>query len=201
VQKQLAARPTENLEAHDEFLRGEQATEAMGNSDPKAYEAGGVHYRRAVELDSNYAEAWGRLAQVWSSRYGVLPTQPLADSVLRAVNKVQRLAPGSATAHKVAAIYQRSVKREFRAAYDELIVALHSAPNDPELLTTAASSENQIGLFDSALVHITRAERLNPKSIATLRQVAFTTSYLGRHAEALAAHERILKMSPANLGA
>jgi serine/threonine-protein kinase len=201
VQKQLAARPTENLEAHDEFLRGEQATEAMGNSDPKAYEAGGVHYRRAVELDGNYVEAWARLAQVWSSRYATLPTQTLSDSVLRAVNEVQRLAPGSAIAHKVAAIYQRSVKREFRAAYDELMVALRSAPNDPELLTTAASSENQIGLFDSALVHIKRAERLNPKSVATLRQVAFTNSYLGRHAEAIAAHERIIAMSPANLAA
>jgi hypothetical protein len=173
----------------------------MGNNDPNALEKGAAHYHRAVTLDGNYVEAWVRVAQVGAATYRTSPTQALADSVLSAVNAVQRLAPGSANAHRVTALYQGSVKRELRAAYDELVVAVRSAPNDPELLTNAASSENKIGMFDSALVHLKRAERLDPKSIATARSVALTNGYMGRHAEALAAHDRILTMSPANLPA
>jgi serine/threonine-protein kinase len=201
VQQQLAKRPTENLDAYDEFLRGEQVTEAMGNADPKALETGGGHYQRAATLDSNYVQAWVRLAMVRASQYRTLPTADAAAEALRAVNQVQRLAPGSPNAHKVAALYQRSVKREFRAAYDELVGAARAAPNDADLLTATAASENQLGMFDSALVHLKRAQRLDPKSIATTRQTAFTYGYLRRYSEALAEHDRILAMSPANLPA
>ena len=59
----------ENLDAHDEFLRGEQATEAMGNSDPKALRS----RRRALPARRRARQqlrgGLGRLAQVWSSRY------------------------------------------------------------------------------------------------------------------------------------
>ena len=50
-------------------------------------------------------------------------------------------------------------------------------------------------------MHIKRAERLDPKSVATTPSGrVHATATCGGYAEALAAHDRILAMSPANLG-
>ena len=59
-----------------------------------------------------------------------------------AVKRVQRLAPGSTNAHRVMASYQRIVKKEFRAAYDELASALKTDANNADLLTAAAVRRN-----------------------------------------------------------
>jgi serine/threonine protein kinase/tetratricopeptide (TPR) repeat protein len=201
VQKQLAAKPTDNIAAYDEYLRGEQATGAMGINDAKAREAGLSHYLKAVELDSNFVQAWVRVAMVKAARFRDKPTAATRVQTLLAVERVRKLAPGSTSAHLAMALYQRSVTKEFKAAYDELAPALRSDPNNADLLTTTAQSESQLGLFDSALVHIRQAQRLDPKSIATSRQLATTYGYLRRYSEALAEWDRLLGMSPSNLDA
>jgi serine/threonine-protein kinase len=201
VKEQLATQPTKNLEAYDEFLRGEKITEAMGNTDPKALEAGFAHYQHAVELDSTFVQAWVRVAMVKGAMYRDHPTAERDADMLRAVKRVQQLAPSSTNAHRVMALYQRNVKKEFRAAYDELADALKSDANNADLLTTAAQSETQLGLFDSALVHIQRARRIDPKSVAPMRQLANTFAYLGRYTESLVEWDRMLAISPSNLDA
>ncbi|MGH9888896.1 MAG: hypothetical protein ACREBE_25410, partial [bacterium] len=201
VQRQLAERPTENLEAHDEFLRGEEATQAMANTDPRALETGLVHYQRAVALDSNFVKAWAAVAQINTSSFRNNPSPANDSAARRAVERVQALAPGSPAAHRAMSLYQRSVKKEFRAAYDELSLALLSAPNDAELLRSAAQAETQNGLFDSALVHVRRARQIDPKSPAVIRQLAMVDGYVNRYADGIAEWDRLLALSPTNLDA
>jgi TolB-like protein/tetratricopeptide (TPR) repeat protein len=201
VKEKLAAQPTKNLEAYDEYLRGEKITEAFGNTDPKVLEAGLPHYQQAAALDSTFVDAWVRIAMVQSSMFGDHPTEALDSATLAAVKHVQRLAPGSTNAHRVMSSYERIVKKEFRAAYDELANALKTDANNADLLTAAAVSETQLGMFDSALVHVQRARRIDPKSIGTMRRSANTLGYLGRYAESVAEWDRILAVSPANLDA
>ena len=201
VKEKLAAQPTKNLEAYDEFLRGEKLTEAMGNRDPKALDSGLVHYERAVQLDSAFVDAWVRVAMVQAGLYGDHPSMARDSATLRAIQRVQALAPASTSARRVTAIYQRNIKKEFRAAYDELSTALKTDPNNADLLTAAAQSETQLGMFDSALVHIQRARRIDPKSVATIRQLASTFGYLGRYPESVAEWDRLLAISPSNLDA
>jgi TolB-like protein/tetratricopeptide (TPR) repeat protein len=201
VKEKLAAQPTKNLEAYDEYLRGEKITEALGNRDPKALEAGLAHYERAVALDSAFSDAWVRVAMVQGAMYGDHPSAMRDSAMLGAIKRVQALSPSSTNAHRVMAAYQRNIKKEFRAAYDELAAALKADANNADLLTAAAQSETQLGMFDSALVHVQRARRIDPKSVATIRQYASTLGYLGRYAESVVEWDRLLAISPANLDA
>jgi serine/threonine-protein kinase len=201
VKERLAAQPTKNLDAYDEYLRGEKITEALGNRDPKALEGGLAHYERAVELDSTFSDAWVRVAMVQGSLYGDHPSATRDSAMLAAIKRVQALSPNSTNARRVMAAYQRNIKKEFRAAYDELAAALKTDPNNADLLTAAAGSETQLGMFDSALVHVQRARRIDPKSVATIRQYASTLGYLGRYPESVTEWDRLLAISPTNLDA
>jgi TolB-like protein/Flp pilus assembly protein TadD len=201
VKEKLAAQPTKNLEAYDEYLRGEKITEALGNRDPKALEGGLAHYERAVALDSTFSDAWVRIAMVQGALYGDHPSAMRDSAMLGAIKRVQALSPNSTNARRVMAVYQRNIKKEFRAAYDELAAALKTDPNNADLLTAAAQSETQLGMFDSALVHVQLARRIDPKSVATIRQYASTLGYLGRYPESVTEWDRLLTISPTNLDA
>jgi len=201
VKERLAKQPTKNLDAYDEYLRGEKITEALGNRDPKVLEAGLAHYEHAVELDSTFSDAWVRIAMVQGAMYGDHPSAMRDSAMLGAIKRVQALSPGSTNAHRVMAAYQRNIKKEFRAAYDELAAALKTDANNADLLTAAAGSETQLGMFDSALVHVQRARRIDPKSVATIRQYASTLGYLGRYPESVTEWDRLLAISPTNLDA
>jgi len=201
VKAKLEAQPTKNLDAYDEYLRGEKITEAFGNTDPKVLEAGLPHYEQAAALDSGFVDAWVRIAMVQSAMFGDHPTVALDSATLRAVKRVQQLAPGSSNAHRVMAAYQRTVRKEFRAAYDELASALKTDANNADLLTAAGQSEAQLGMFDSALVHLQRARRIDPKSVGTMRRSANVLAYVGRYQESVAEWDRILAVSPSNLDA
>jgi tetratricopeptide (TPR) repeat protein len=201
VKERLATQPTRNIDAYDEYLRGEKITEALGNRDPKALEGGLAHYERAVALDSAFSDAWVRIAMVQGALYGDHPSAMRDSAMLGAIKRVQAISPGSTNARRVMAVYQRNIKKEFRAAYDELAAALKTDPNNADLLTAAAQSETQLGMFDSALVHVQRARRIDPKSVATIRQYASTLGYLGRYPESVTEWDRLLTISPTNLDA
>ena len=201
VQQQIAAKPTQNLDAYAEFLRADQITQGMGYSDPAALATAIPHYENAVALDSNFAKAWLGIVWTKSTRFRTSPSAALEADLGRAIEQLHRIAPNSAITHRAMALYQRSVKRDLRSAYDEVTSALKSAPNDADLLISAAQAENSIGLFDSALVHVQRARTLDPKATATTRLLAATLGYLGRFSESLAAWDQLLVVAPTNLDA
>jgi TolB-like protein len=61
TQRQLTAKPTENVEAYDEFLKGEAASQALAASDLPSLRRAVGYYQRAVALDSTFGLAWARL--------------------------------------------------------------------------------------------------------------------------------------------
>jgi hypothetical protein len=70
TQRALTAKPTENLAAYDEYLKGEAASQAMGVTDPPSLRRAIGFYERAVALDSTFATAWARLSQARTRLYG-----------------------------------------------------------------------------------------------------------------------------------
>jgi TolB-like protein/tetratricopeptide (TPR) repeat protein len=201
TQARLATRPTQNLEAYDEYLRGQQQTDGMANRDPKVLESALVHYQKAVALDSNFVNAWAAIAAIRASLFIDSPSAQTDSGAMQAVRHIQRAAPGSSAAHRAMAIYRRNVQKEFRGAYDELALAMRADPNNADLLASIAASEAQLGLFDSALVHAGQARRLDPKSLGTMRQYASLLGYMGRYEESVAEYDRMLAAAPTNLDA
>ena len=62
ARRELAAKPTENLAAYDEFLKGEAAVQGMKGDQASLRRAVGF-YERAVALDSTFVQAWSQLSR------------------------------------------------------------------------------------------------------------------------------------------
>ena len=66
----MEARPTDNLDAYDYYLRGlEYFQETSGGTDERALRLAKQLYEQAVSADSNFAEAWASLSQVYTETY------------------------------------------------------------------------------------------------------------------------------------
>lgn len=201
VRERISKAPTANLAAYDEFLRGEQATDGMGNPDPVRLDSGLVHYTKAAQLDPAFLDALGRIAQIDISGFTLHPSAATSKTALDAVNATERVDPASSIAHRMRALYLRDIEKNSRSAHDELLAALRTDPNNAALLASTGSTESSLGLFDSAVVHAQRAAQLDPKSGAVSRQLATTLAYVRRFPEAIAELNKLITVNPANLDA
>jgi eukaryotic-like serine/threonine-protein kinase len=95
---QLAKRQAVNPEAHMEYLRGRHTQAATS---PQAIELSIRHYRRALELDPNYAPAWAGLAQCHFTRAarGMAPAAEASAEGIEAALRALEIDESLADAH------------------------------------------------------------------------------------------------------
>jgi serine/threonine-protein kinase len=198
AQQRLAVRPTIDMAAWDAYLRGEQITQSMGVVDEKVLRQGLEHYGRAVELDSNFAEAWARLglAHVELERSNATPEG--TERARIAVERGFRLAPDRTETRLAMGRYLRIIKRDYQGAVDQFTEGLKADPNNAVLLTGAASAEQVLGRWDDAVAHLQLAAKLDPRSVLTARSLGYVLHDVRRYQEANAAADRALALSPAN---
>src|SRR4051794_18086215 len=67
--ERLAEKPTQSLTAYDAYLKGEEASDAMGTSDVASLRQAIEHYAAAVAVDSSFSLAWARIGQTHASLY------------------------------------------------------------------------------------------------------------------------------------
>ncbi len=199
TQQRLAARPTQNLEAYDEFLKGEQITANVGTGDSKVLNAGIPHYERAVQLDSNFLEAWSQLARALAYINNAGPTVETVERNRVAAERAMMLGPNRAEAHLAMAAYLRDVKLDYEGARTHYDAGLKADPNNADLLLGEAAVDGILGRFDDALARAQQAVKLDPRSVATLRRVPMLFQYVRRYPEELAAWDHALALAPDNL--
>jgi serine/threonine-protein kinase len=93
----LTARPTGNLAAYDEFLKGEAASQEMKADQAGLRRAIGF-YERAVALDSTFAQAWSQLSRARTSLYSNgVPSPGLGEAARGAAARAPRRRPPGTT--------------------------------------------------------------------------------------------------------
>jgi serine/threonine-protein kinase len=195
----LTERPTANLAAYDAFLKGE-ASEGLTIADAPSLRSAINYYEQAVALDSTFAAAWAKLGRVQGSfYYNVTPTQAAAEAAKRATDRSIELSPGRPHGWLALCEYYQTVVTDYERALDACRKGLALTPENADLLTTAALSEQGLGRWDDALRSLERARKLDPRSALTARRLAHTLLRLRRYPEALAAVDRGLAVSPNNL--
>jgi len=200
VQQKLDARPTRNLDAYQEYLLGEKATEAMARSDGKSLAEGAPHYDRAVALDTAFGLAWGRVAYVATQGFGVNPTEELATRARDAIQHAMRLAPDQAQVRRAYARYLRMVTKDYGASMAQLDTALMREPNNAELLAMAASVNALLSRWDAAVDDAKRAYALDPRNPTAANGVARMLHAVRRFPEADEYSAKALALSPGNIG-
>jgi TolB-like protein len=184
---------TGNPQAHELYLRGLSLLAAQGTGLRDAAAAFG----KAGELDPNYAQAWGALAETEQ----LLPAYTGEDADVarsRAEAAAQRalaIDPDTASA-LVAMANVHVIRSEWAQAEKAFRRALALAPGDAEAVNQYAQFLNTTGQQEPALLQIDRARQLDP--LSTIIGVVRTTILMGlrRDADAAAQIETSLAGNP-----
>ena len=196
----LAAKPTANLAAYDAFLKGEAASQSLAVADPASLRQAIGFYEQAVALDSAFLPAWGQLARARAVLYtNGTPTPELGAQVRHAAERARALGPDRPEGQMAMGDYYRSVAVDNRQAVAAAEAGLKLAPNNVDLLVTAALAEQRLGHWNTALQHLAKASALDPRSASTVRRTGVAFLYLRRYPEANAAMDRGLALAPTNL--
>ncbi len=199
AQQTLAERPTTNLQAYDTFLKGE-AMQALGSTNIGSLDRAAQFYEGAIALDSGFAPAWAKLAQVEAAAFFDGSTTPERAALARqATERARALAPRRAETYLAEGAYDGFIRNDNTRALAELSAGIERAPSNADLLTMAAVTEQSLGRWDSALVHLQHAQSLDPRNVLTARRLSTTYLWLHRFSEATTAADRGLTLSPTNV--
>jgi TolB-like protein/class 3 adenylate cyclase/Flp pilus assembly protein TadD len=182
---------TDNFTAYDFYLRGdERSLEKTSKASAEAERL----YRKAIDLDPAFAQAYAALAwqRIDAVRHGWNNAGKTSLNKAReAAEKAISLDPSDPLAHRTLGILELRSRRASQAvsAYER---ALAVAPNDPDLMIDMATALVYVGRAEQAVERINRAMRTNPlQAERYLGVLGWSTYQAGRYEEALAALEKI----------
>jgi len=196
----LAAKPTENLEAYDFYLRGNDhfnRTTIGGVGSEKYLRIAFQMYEKAVDLDPNFALAYCQFSRMNTEMYWHYDRK---DQYLKNANagveKAFKLSPGLPEAHiALGSIYYHA--REYEKALEQFSIAQKSLPNNPDLLQEIGFVQRRQGKWDLSLASFKKAAELDPGR--TDVQISLGATYLrfGKYVEAEPCFKRVILLDPA----
>ena len=199
--EQLAARPTANPAAYDEYLRGHEAL-AGEIATAEALQRAIRHFERAVAQDSALTLAWAELALSHATiYYNSTPDSAHLFGARRAAERAVALEPGSPLTRRAMGQYYSLVLKEWDRALEEFALGLQVAPQDAALLAAAAFAQVSLGRYHEAVASLRQGQALDPRSATTARQLTVALLWLRRYPEGLEAADRTLTLAPNAPGA
>jgi TolB-like protein/Tfp pilus assembly protein PilF len=196
----LAARPTNNPEAYDAYLRG-LAFEARSNYSSDALFRAIDFYDLAVRLDPNFALAWARLsgaqALLYVNRYDT--TAARRDAAKRALENAQKLQPNAPETLLFTGYYQFWVLHDYGLAKATFGRVSKMLPGNSQVLYALAAIARSEGHWDESISYWERGLALNPRNTALLTEVAFTYAALRQFPRAEKLYDRALDIVPNEL--
>ena len=200
-EQEIAAKPTDNPEAYDAYLRGlayHLKTQTIANS------LGAQKYlREAVRLDPKFALSWALLSYVDSNGYITLTLQPtvaLREEARQAAETALTLQPNLGEAVWANGYYHYSCLKDYDTAVRYFEQARQFLPNSSRIPESLAYVARRRGQWDRSESYFNEAERLDPRNVSMLEQHALSYMVLRRFPEALRKFDQVLDITPDDLG-
>ena len=192
----LEAKPTENAEAYDLYLRGNEYF--FRSSGEQENRIALQMYQRAVELDPKFAAAYARLSEAHANMYWEFydHTQNALDRSRAAAETALRIDPALPEAHGAMAWYYYHGLRDYDRALAEFSLALQARPNEADLLLGIGSVYRREGKFEEAVPRMERAVDLDPRSAQLSYELGATFKFLRKYPEAERAFDRAIEIAP-----
>jgi TolB-like protein/cytochrome c-type biogenesis protein CcmH/NrfG len=193
----LAAKPTNNPEAYDAYLRGLAFEGRSNNSDDALRKAVGF-YERAVQIDPNFALAWARLSSADALLYFRLADTTVArrDAAKKALENAQRLQPNSPETKLALGYYQYRGQRDYGLAKTTFKEVRKLLPGNSEALEALGSVARREGNWDESVAYWEEALALDPRNAELLDTTAWTLIMLRQFPAALKLYDRALDIMP-----
>jgi adenylate cyclase len=194
----LARLPTANLEAYDNYLRGEQA--ARGGFRPRLRQAL-EFFAKAETLDPNFADAFAADARtsvfIWRNTYDDVLLTPVAKKrAYEMASRALSLNPRASEPYTALAMLQ-AVDGQFEQALASAKRSVALGPNSVDAQIALGFVLSTAGQHKEAEAAIVTAQRLDPNLTAADRQVTGQVFLLGGNtAEAIKTLERARADAP-----
>src|SRR6266513_446896 len=202
-EKVIAAKPTDNPEAYDAYLRGLAYTLKTQNT-PANYLGAQKYLREAVRLDSKFGLAWALLSYVDARGYhttNLQPTAALREEARQAFETALALDLNLGEAWVAKGYYHYGCVNDFETAvrcYEEARKFLPNSSLIPQSLAFVARDRGQ---WERAESYFKEAERLDPRNVSLLTRHAQFYIALRRFPEALRKLDQILAIAPGDVDA
>jgi serine/threonine protein kinase/Tfp pilus assembly protein PilF len=194
----IDAKPTDNPQAYDAYLRGLAYTLKTGFTPVNSFGAQ-KSLKSAVEFDSKFALAWALLSYVDASGYltqSLQPTVALREEAREAAETALSLQPDLGEAIFAKGFYHYACLRDYDTAVNYLERAYRLLPNNSRIPQALAYVERRQGNWDRSDAYFNQAEKLDPQNVNLLSQHARSYICLRRFPEALSKLEEILNIAP-----
>jgi TolB-like protein/Tfp pilus assembly protein PilF len=194
----IVAKPTDNPEAYDAYLRG--LAYSLKSANTAANSLGAQKYlREAVRLDPKFALAWALLSNVDARGYGTTALQPtvaLREEARQAAETALSLQPNLGEALLAKGYYHYGCLKDYDTAVRYFEQARQFLPNSSQIPESLAYVTRRRGQWDRSESYFNEAERLDPRNVYMLGQHALSYVSLRRFAEALRKSDQVLNIIP-----
>jgi TolB-like protein/Tfp pilus assembly protein PilF len=202
-EQEITAKPTDNAEAYDAYLRGLAYTLKTYPTSANVLSAQ-KYLREAARLDPKFALGWALLSYVDARGYitqSVQPTVALREEARQAAETALTLQPNLGEAVVAKGAYHYWILKNYDTAVRYFEQARQLLPNSsgiPELLGYVARRRGQ---WDQSESYFNEAERLDPRNVNLLTEHAFSYICLRRFPDALQKLDQVLDITPDDVDA
>jgi TolB-like protein/Tfp pilus assembly protein PilF len=197
----ITAKPTDNPEAYDAYLRGLAYT--LKTVSTQANALGAQKYlKEAVRLDPKFALSWALLSYVDALGYltqTLQPTVALREEARQAAETALTLQPNLGEAVLAKGYYHYACLKDYDTAVRYFEQARKLLPNSSRIPESLAYLTRRQGQWDQSESYFNEAERLDPRNVALLTQHALSYMDLRRFPEALRKLDQVLNITPDDL--
>jgi TolB-like protein len=194
----IAAKPTDNPEAYDAYLRGLAYSLKAQNSPANSLGAQ-EHLREAVRLDPKFALSWALLSYVDAVGYiGVTlqPTESLREEARQAAETALTLQPNLGEGLIAKGFYYYAYLKDYPTAVRYFEQARPLLPNSSRIPESLAYVARRGGQWEQSESFFDQAERLDPRNVHLLTQHALSYLLLRRFPEAQLKLDQVLNITP-----
>jgi TolB-like protein/Tfp pilus assembly protein PilF len=194
----IAAKPTDNPEAYEAYLRGLAYT--LKTLSVPANALGAQKYlREAVRLDPKFALSWALLSYVDARGYrtaNLQATVALREEARQAAETALTLQPKLGEAIWAKGHYHYACLKDYDTAVRYFQQARPLLPNNSRIPQSLAYVTRRQGEWDRSEAYFNEAEWLDPRNVNLLTQHALSYIELRRFPEALRKLDQILDITP-----
>jgi TolB-like protein/class 3 adenylate cyclase/Flp pilus assembly protein TadD len=194
----IVAKPTDNPEAYDAYLRGLAYTLKTGFTPANSFSAQ-KYLKEAVRLDPKFALGWALLSFVDSRGYftrALQPTVALREEARQAAETALVLQPNLGEAILAKGYYYYLCLKNYDAAVRYFEQARQLLPNSSKIPESLALVARRRGQWDQSESYFNEAERLDPRNVNLLTSHAFSYTSLRRFPEAVRKLDQVLNITP-----
>ena len=195
-EKRINEKPTDNIEAYDYYLRGNEymARDFQSSSFTLAIQM----YEQAIELDRNFANAYSRLSYAHSEMYWFYHdrTEERLRRSKKALDRALIINPDLPEVHAAFGWYYYHGYLEYENALMEFQKAIDLGLNNSLLNLGIASVYRRQGKMEEAVVYFLKAEELDPRSTNAYFEAAETYMLLRQYDEAVKHLNKAISLAP-----